>query len=72
MATQGDMKTRIAQELRRDDLTTEIANAISSAITFYQYDRFPTFNTSTLQAAPASDSETNNPWMNIAESLIRN
>ncbi|MBS0244035.1 MAG: hypothetical protein JSS20_17830 [Proteobacteria bacterium] len=72
MSTLADMKTRIAQELRRDDLTTEIANAISTAIMFHQYERFNTFNTTSATAAPANDSEANNPWMNAAEEMIRN
>lgn len=40
MATLGDMKTRIARELRRDDLTTDIAAAITTAISEYQKERF--------------------------------
>lgn len=72
MATQGDMKTRIAQELRRDDLTAEIANAITTAMQFYKFERFNSFNQTSLQAFPASDAEVNNPWMNDAEELIRN
>lgn len=72
MPTQADMKLRIAQELRRDDLTTEIANAISTAIAFFQFERFTTFNTSSVQAPPATDGEAGNPWMNVAEPLIRN
>lgn len=72
MATQGDMKVRIAQELRRDDLGTEIANAISTAILFYQFDRFNSWNQTSIQSAPASDGETGNPWMNAGEPLIRN
>jgi hypothetical protein len=72
MSTLADMKTRIALELRRDDLTTDIGSAITSAIQFYQYEPFPTFNTSSVQAAPANDGEINNPWMNYAEPLIRN
>lgn len=34
------MKSRIASELRRTDLTTEIANAITDAILVYQKERF--------------------------------
>lgn len=55
MATLGAMKTRIASEIVRDDLDTEIAEAITTAITIYQKERFrfsdinptapPTFNT---------------------------
>lgn len=53
--TRADMKARIALEIARDDLDQEIADAISTAISAYQQDRFrfnepalvdaPTFNT---------------------------
>lgn len=69
--TRGRMKARIANEIGRGDLTTEIANAIDAAIAYFQYERFQTFNVSSLQAAPASDSEANNPWMTTAERMIR-
>jgi hypothetical protein len=39
-ASLGDMKTRIAAEIHRTDLTTNIGQAISSAITKYQSRRF--------------------------------
>jgi hypothetical protein len=55
MATLADMKARIADELARGDLGTQIASAITTAITEYQKERFrfsdvtpttpPTFNT---------------------------
>lgn len=51
MATLGTMKTRIADELARADLTSQIALAIVSAISFYETRRFwfleteATFNT---------------------------
>lgn len=51
MATLGTMKTRIADELARTDLTSQIALAIVSAISFYETRRFwfletdGTFNT---------------------------
>lgn len=38
--TQGDMKTRIAGELGRSNLTSEIADAITTAISAYQKERF--------------------------------
>jgi hypothetical protein len=38
--TQGYMKDRIADELARDGLTTQIAAAISDSITIYQKERF--------------------------------
>lgn len=39
-ATLGDMKDRIARELGRTDLTTQIADEISSAIAHYERERF--------------------------------
>lgn len=48
-ATLGGMKTRIAAELARSDLTTAIENAINDAITVYQQQRF-LFNESPLDA----------------------
>ena len=38
-ATLGDMKSRVADELARTDLTTQIANAIQDAIVYYQSER---------------------------------
>lgn len=38
--SQGTMKTRIADELARSDLTSQIALAITDAIGFYQNERF--------------------------------
>src|SRR5882724_3413595 len=53
--TLGDMRARIAAELARADLTTQISSAINDAIAVYQKERFrfsdtipsvpPTFNT---------------------------
>lgn len=40
MTTLGTMKSRIADELARSDLTTQIAAAIDSAIAFYEGRRF--------------------------------
>lgn len=51
MATLGTMKTRIADEIARADLTSQIALAIASAVQFYETRRFwfleteGTFNT---------------------------
>lgn len=45
MGTLLDLKTRIAQDLSRTDLTTPIANAITDAVKFYERRRF-WFNTS--------------------------
>lgn len=70
MTTLAIMKARIAWEFRRDDLTTDIANAIPTAIDVYKYERFP-FNRAAFVGAPATDGETNNPWMTTAERLIR-
>jgi len=70
MTTLSVMKGRIAEELRRDDLTTEIANAIATAIAGYKYERF-SFNQTTFVDVPASDGEADNAWMTTAERLIR-
>lgn len=40
MATLGELKTRIADEIVRSDLTTQISRAIDSAIAFYGRRRF--------------------------------
>lgn len=37
MATWGQMKARIANEIARSDLTSEIAEAMKSAVRFYRY-----------------------------------
>lgn len=70
MTTLTVMKARIATELRRDDLTTEIAAAISSAISAYKYDRF-NFNTAAFIDEPVADGTAGNAWMTTAEMLIR-
>lgn len=70
MTTQTAMKSRIALELRRDDLTTDIASAITTAISAYKYQKF-SFNVTTFVDAPASDGEASNAWMTTAERLIR-
>jgi len=43
-----DLTTRIADELSRSDLTTEIQNEIASAIEWYQYESFPWTEASTM------------------------
>lgn len=43
----ADLQTRIADELSRADLTTEIQNEIASAIEWYQYESFPWTEAST-------------------------
>lgn len=70
--TLTDMKSRIASELRRDDLTSDIADAITSAINVYKYERF-SFNRAALVDVPAADGTTGNQWMMAAygERLIR-
>lgn len=70
MTTLAVMKARIADEFRRDDLTDDIANAISTSIDIYKYQRF-SFNASSFKDAPAADDEANNVWMTTAERLIR-
>jgi len=40
MATYGDMKTRVAEEINRADLTTNIERAILSAVAYYAGFRF--------------------------------
>jgi len=68
--TLGTMKAKIALEFRRDDLTTDIANAITTAIDAYKYEAFP-FNRETFVDAPTDDTTTDNAWMTTAERLIR-
>ena len=70
MTTLAVMKARIAEEFRRDDLTSDIASAITTAITAYKYEKF-SFNATTFVDAPASDGEAANAWMVEAERLIR-
>lgn len=70
MSTLGIMKARIAEEFRRDDLTNDIEDAISTAIEAYKNERFG-FNAGGVVNAPATDDETDNPWMVEAERLIR-
>jgi hypothetical protein len=40
MGTLADLKSRIALELARTDLTAQIGNAVSDAIKFYGSERF--------------------------------
>lgn len=61
MGTLLDLKTRIAQDLTRDDLTSQIANAVNDAIRYYERQRFwfnvtrnLTFNTVAGQTAYAA------------------
>jgi hypothetical protein len=70
MSDLATMKQRIATELRRSNIATQIANAITDAINAYKFERF-SFNQTTFVDAPASDLEADNPWMTTAERLIR-
>jgi hypothetical protein len=70
MSTLATMKTRIADELMRSDLTSQIALAIPEAIAFHQKQRFyfnerndVTFSTVAAQAAYTSSDE---PYMPVA------
>lgn len=56
MATLAVMKARIADELNRSDLTSQIALAITSAIDNYKYTRF-WFNEGTATSSTAADTE---------------
>lgn len=70
MSTLGTMKTRIASEFNRDGLDDYIADAITTAIDAYKYQRFH-FNAAAFVDAPADDAEADNAWMTTAERLIR-
>lgn len=66
MSTYGDMKARIADELSRTDLSSQIASEIQSAIFYYQDDRFyfdqrrdVTFNTVASQEFYSNSDITN-------------
>lgn len=63
--TLGDMKARIAQELARSDLTTQIANAINDAILIYQKDRFR-FNESIPDAPRTFNTVAGQPYYTIS------
>jgi hypothetical protein len=55
--TYGDLKARIARDLVRDDLTTDIENEIASAIVRYQSERFwfnEALETATMTAGQAN------------------
>lgn len=56
MSDLGTMQTRIANELARSDLTTEIAAAIQTAITFYERQRFH-FNEGKSTAATVANQQ---------------
>jgi hypothetical protein len=69
MTTLAVMKDRIASELRRTNITTQIADAINTAIDAYKYESF--YFNSTFVDRPATDDEASNAWMTDAERLIR-
>lgn len=54
MSTYGDMQTRIADELARTDLTTQIQYAILSAVEYYKDDQF-WFNEGEVAFYPTND-----------------
>lgn len=56
MTTLAVLKARIADELSRSDLTSQIATAVSSAIAFYQRRRFY-FNEATASVTVSSGAE---------------
>ncbi len=56
MSTYGTMQTRIADEIKRTDLTAQIQSAILSAIEFYKTDRF-WWNESRSTAATVASQE---------------
>lgn len=53
----GTMKARIADDLNRSDLTTQIATAISNAITFYERERF-WFNEAATSLSTTANTQT--------------
>lgn len=70
MATLATMKSRIASELARDDLTSQIASAISDAIAFHEVERFwfnqtrtITFDTVSSQVAYTSSDNQYIPYI---------
>ena len=56
MSTYGAMQDRIADEINRSDLTSQIQKAVQTAISFYEDERF-WFNDSTYQYTTATASE---------------
>lgn len=56
MSTYGTMQTRIADEIKRTDLTSQIQLAILSAVNFYKTDRF-WWNESRSDASTVADQE---------------
>lgn len=70
--TLGDLKTLIASDLGRSDLTTEIADAITRAIAYYAADRFyfnETVGTFPLIAGQKWYASTDTGWASVADIL---
>ena len=78
MTTLSILKSTIADDIARPDLTTQIAAAITQAISFYQEEhlfwmesRSNTFNTVAAQSAYTSSDSTNIPlWIKITDLFI--
>lgn len=78
MSTLATLKSRIADDLARDDLTSQIADAITQAIDFYQEERLfwmdsrsTTFSTVAAQSAYTDSDDANIPlWIKIDDLLI--
>ena len=56
MSTFGALKTRIADELNRSDLTSQIASAVPRAIEYYARERFD-FNEGRSTASTVVDNQ---------------
>lgn len=67
MTTYGALKTRIADELARSDLTSQIVLAIDGAIKFYQPERF-WFNDATASFSTVAGTDTY-AQLNIVEQI---
>lgn len=77
MSTLGDMKARIADEMARDDLGSQIADAIGDAIKFYNNDRFEfnesrdlTFDTVASQEFYGAAANANIPLLRSIDYLL--
>jgi hypothetical protein len=77
MGTLGELKTRIADDLTRTDLTSQIANAISDAIAEHERERFwfnqtrtLTFPTVASQAAYGSSDQARIPYFICIDALF--
>jgi hypothetical protein len=77
MSTLSILKARIADDLARSDLTSQIANEINSAITFYQEERFffaenrtKTFDTVSGRASYTTDDDADIPLMREVDAVF--